>query len=509
MNLNERINETAKKVLARIDYFSLLVVGLPLYQYQIAPLRAIMESIINRRGHEFLLIFPRQSGKNETVAQLLVYLLNLYQRTGGDIVYAAIGDGLGRGIERLEQRLENKWNAGRWHRTYRPTRRTLGRASVVFVSSHPQAAARGATAHHLLVIDELQDQNAAHVDATFTPMRAANNATAVYLGTVRFTHDALWRKKQELEAAEQIDGIQRVFIVQPESVAAENPSYSAFLAAQVARYGRNHPIVASEYYLEPIDASGGLFPARRINLMRGRHDRETHPQPFSTYIATIDVGGIDEQIIESGVLDNPHRDYTIVTISEVTGDRNPTYRAVDVMIDQGSHHFTEHADGRLNLAEQILAYLQRWHVAAVIVDSSGIGQGLADWLKSSYRNVHPFHFSAVSKAQLGSAYVALVEQGRVQYWRPEHEFDDGWWFFTQTAACSYYVKPAGQFERDLRWSVPDSHKTTTPNGVVHTHDDRLVSFALVAEAERLRLAGQLHLGAATSRAVYTDPLDLP
>lgn len=508
MNLNERITETAKKVLGRVDLFSSLVVGLPLYRYQIEPLQAIIKSVIEQRGLEFLLIFPRQSGKNEAIAQLLVYLLNIYQRTGGNIVFAAIADGIGRGIDRLEQRLENRWNAGRWKRAAKPTRRILGRAAVVFVSSHPQAASRGETANHLLIVDELQDQDPAHIEAVFTPMRAANNATAVYLGTTRFTSDALGRKRKELEADQQRDGIRRVWIVTPEQVAAENPNYNAFLQAQVARYGRNHPVIASEYYLEPIDASGGLFDARRRTLLSGRHEQQTKPYKFSTYIATIDIGGADEQTAAAGQLDNPNRDYTVITITEVSPDRLPTYRAVSVMVDQGTKHFSQPHDGRLNLAEQILAYLQLWHVAAVIIDSSGIGQGLADWLASHYNNVHPFHFTAASKAQLGSSFVALTEQGRAQYWKSEHEYSDSWWFMQQAEACSYFVPPDGRFERNLKWSVPDSHTTSTPAGNVPTHDDRLISFALIAEAERLRLAGELHLGSAHSITTYKDPLDM-
>jgi len=38
------------------------------------------------------------SGKNEAIAQLLAYLLNLFQRVGGHIIYGAIGNGLGMGI---------------------------------------------------------------------------------------------------------------------------------------------------------------------------------------------------------------------------------------------------------------------------------------------------------------------------------------------------------------------------------------------------------------------------
>lgn len=502
---NGTLEDTARRILSRIDLFSRLILSMPLRSYQVAPLRAIIDAILHRRGTEFLLIFPRQSGKNEAVAHLLVYLLNIFQRSGATIIFGAIGDALGRGKERLEERLDNCWNHGQWHRAAKPVRVILGRAQVAFISTYPGAASRGATASHLLIIDELQDQDAAHIEAVFTPMRAACNATAVYLGTVRFTHDALWRKKAELEQQQEKDGIQRVWIVTPEQVAADNPSYAAFLATQVGRYGRNHPIVASEYFLEPIDAAGGLFDARRRFLMDGRHQRQTQPKAHTTYIATIDVGGQDEQTAAAGQLDNPRRDYTVVTIIEVGRSSLPGYFAVDVMIDHGSRHFTA-ADGRMNLAEQIQAYLTRWNVVAVIIDASGLGQGLADWLTSQRPNVHRFYFTGSSKAQLGSSFVALVEQGRAHYWQSAAEFDDSWWFHAQAAACSYYVRPDGRFERDLKWSVPDSHTTSTPSGNLPTHDDRLISFALVAEAERLRAADLLHLGTAESATIYVDPL---
>jgi hypothetical protein len=197
--------------LRHIDLFSQHVLRMPLYPYQIAPLRAIVDSVLQRRGYDFLLVFPRQSGKNEAVAHLFVYLLNVLQRHGGSMVFAAIGDGLGRGLRRLEERLDNPWNRGRWRKGGRPLRRLLGKAGVVFLSSHPQAYARGETAHWLLVIDELQDNDAQHIEAVFEPMRAATNATAVYLGTVRFSSDALWQKRLELERQQAADGVQRVF----------------------------------------------------------------------------------------------------------------------------------------------------------------------------------------------------------------------------------------------------------------------------------------------------------
>ena len=227
------ISTAARAILSRIEYFSRAVLRLPLRQYQTDPATAVIKSVLHQQGLEFLIVMPRQSGKNELVAHILVYLLNLYQRTGGNIVFAAIGDGVGRMAKRLEDRLDNVWNMGHWQRASKPTRRLLGKTAVVFLSSHPQASARGETAHHLLIIDEMQDQNAPHIEQVFTPMRAANNATAVYIGTVKFTHDALWLKKLELEKEERRDGRQRVFFITPDQVIAENPHYKSHLNAQI------------------------------------------------------------------------------------------------------------------------------------------------------------------------------------------------------------------------------------------------------------------------------------
>ena len=79
-----------------IGQFSSFVLGLPLFDYQLQPLYPIIDSIRHQYGREYLLLFSRQSGKNEAMAHLLVYMLNMLQRKGGSMVFAATGDGLGR-----------------------------------------------------------------------------------------------------------------------------------------------------------------------------------------------------------------------------------------------------------------------------------------------------------------------------------------------------------------------------------------------------------------------------
>ena len=145
-----KITKAAKHILSDIRLFSQLVIGMKLHAYQERPLLAIVDSVLHQRGHEFLLVFSRQSGKNEAIAHLQTYLLNLLQRKGGNIVFGAIADGIGRGIDRLEQRLDNQWNAPHWGKKSKPVRRTLGKAAVAFLSTHPSAASRGETAEPFL-----------------------------------------------------------------------------------------------------------------------------------------------------------------------------------------------------------------------------------------------------------------------------------------------------------------------------------------------------------------------
>ncbi|UCG24985.1 MAG: hypothetical protein JSW55_03045 [Chloroflexota bacterium] len=512
-----RSTNPLKIILSDIDLFSRLVIDMPLYGYQLRPLRPIIDSVLAGQGGEYLLVFPRQSGKNEAVAHLLVYLLNLLQRRGGNIVYGATGDGLGRGIQRLERRLDNRLNRSQWRKAARPARRSLGRAAVVFLSTHPAAAARGETAHWLLVIDEMQDQDATHLEAVFEPMRAANNATALYIGTVKTSHDALWRKKVALEENEGMGATQQVYVVSPDEVTADNTSYGHFLANKVSRLGRSHPVVASEYFNEPIDADGGLFDRRRLALMKGSHARlspDLATESTSKRVATLDVGGIDEGATNPlARLANPGRDYSVGHVFEIelTGEHDrPRYRAIDVFADQGSRHF-ESWPGQPGLAERLMAWLNAWQIAHLVVDQSGVGAGLADWMAARLgrRKVTGFTFSPTAKADLGARFLTLVETGRFRYWAGEEEpLSDAWWFFQQARHCNYSLPADGRFETALRWGVPPSARIDTPSGRQPVHDDRLISAALVAVYDDLVTKGALRLGKASSAIVRPDdPID--
>ena len=366
----------------------------------------------------------------------------------------------------------------------------------------------------------MQDQSASHIEAVFEPMRAANNATALYIGTVKSSSDALWQKKIELEELQGRDGVQRVFVVSSEEVVAENEAYGRFLANKIENLGRRQPIFASEYLNEPIDSQGQMFDRRRLSLMKGNNERMTQPRPGSSgniLVATLDVGGQDEAATDPlAQLANPGRDYTVAHVFELSvvdpDGPGPVYNALDVFVDHGSRHF-QPTVGRPPLVDRLLAWLRAWGVSHLIADESGVGSGLVDWLAAKMGKSHVTGYNFASrhgKAVLGSKFLSLIETGRFRYWTGDLQIplSDSWWFFTQAKFCQHSIPPEGQFERDLRWSVPDTAKVDTPLGRMLVHDDRLISAALVAIYDELIRDGILKIGQAASVIIKPeDPLD--
>ena len=72
------LKDKIKQLLREFDKFSQFGSGLTLRAYQQEPAKAIIDSIIKKQGLSFVVIFPRQSGKNELQAQIQTYLLTIF-----------------------------------------------------------------------------------------------------------------------------------------------------------------------------------------------------------------------------------------------------------------------------------------------------------------------------------------------------------------------------------------------------------------------------------------------
>jgi hypothetical protein len=478
----------AKHWLSQVDRFSRLVLERPLRPYQLEAAQAILDSVLHGRGRTFAVMMSRQAGKNELSAHLEAYLLNLYQRRGGQIVKASptFKPQTVNSILRLADRLDNPWNRGRVRRR-EGYMVELGRARALFFSAGPGAHVVGATADLLLECDEAQDVGTEKWFKEFVPMAASTHATTVLWGTAWTSQTLLAQTIAHLRRQEGDDGIRRVFAYPAEVVADQAPAYGAHVADQVARLGRNHPLIKTQYYLEEVDAQGGLFGPLRRALMRGDHPRRTEPEPGRRYALLIDVAGEDEaegSAQERMGLSNPRRDATALTVVEVEPRPGelPLYRTVDRRLWLGVRHTTLH--------DQIRALAHHWRAAWVVVDATGVGAGLASFLaKALPDRVRPVTFSARVKSDLGWAFVGLVETGRYREYAADASSGDDasgddpetrqFWY--EVEACQYEVRPGPG--HPLRWGVWEA--PGYDGRIARGHDDLLVSAALVATLDAL------------------------
>ncbi len=501
--------ETAlKKLLKDITAFTRHAGGLQLRGYQRAVASAIVRSVLTGAGHSFVVIFPRQSGKNELQAQLQTYLLTLFSGARADIVQISptYKPQTTNAMARLEGTLSaNLLTRERWERQYGHVYR-VGGARVTFLSGSPTANIVGATASTLLSIDEAQDILIDKYDKEIAPMAASTNATRVFWGTAWTAETLLAREERAARRLEAKDGLRRVWRLTCEDVAQEVPAYGAFAAEQVARLGRSHPMVRTQYYSEDIDGQGGMFPPERIDLLRGTHQPHGAPQPGCLYVMALDIAGADEAHAgyASSSSAGTGRDATALTIArvdlgEIAAGRAtaPVYEVVFRRLWEGVKHAT--------LYPQILELANRWGARRLVCDATGIGAGLTSFLvKALGGRVVPFTFSVKSKSDLAWSFLSLVDSGRFKEYTTGVEGLDELaqlqaLFYEQLAYCEYQIAPGP--DKRIAWGVPANARSTT-NGE-RVHDDLVISAALLStlDGESWSLPGLTEIVKAA------DPLD--
>ena len=499
-----RLSETDKlsrpdflRSLRKVGNFTRVFGGIKLRAYQQAAANAIVRSVLENQGLSIVVMFPRQSGKNLMQAQLEVYLMTLLAEEGAEMVKFSptYQPQSLNAMRRLETALEaNVLTRGKWHKSAGNHYR-FHKSHLTFLSAAPGSNIVGATASTLLSLDEAQDIEIAKYDKQIAPMAASTNATRVFWGTAWSAQTLLARELRAAREAEARDGIRRVFQISAEEVRREVPAYGLFVDEQVARMGRNHPMVRSQFFSEEIDFAGGLFTPSRLGLMQGAHPALDTPLPGKRYALLIDLAGEDEALRQGGAdteLDNPARDLTAVTVVELDfsllGEDlvgKPIYRVVNRLVWQGERHSTLYA--------RLLHLADLWQPEKIVVDASGVGAGVGSFLRDKLgERVITLQFTRQLKSRLGWGFLAVVDTGRFQDFSARSAPDQ--WsanpllgqmaaeqdrlqalFYRQLAGLQAEVSPGP--ERLLKWSVPEGARD--PEGVL-LHDDLVLSAAMVA-----------------------------
>ena len=500
--------------------------GIQLRPYQRGVALAIKNSIIHHLGLTFVVIFPRQSGKNELQAHIFSWLLFRYAPNGGRIVSVSptFKPQTTNNMERVSHSLDTCIGSRQRWKTSKGYMYKLGKACLQFFSGDTHARVVGATADLLLSIDEAQEVDPVKFDKDFDPMTASTNATRVFWGTAWTSNTLLERQRRVALHAQQLDGIQRVFFFTADDVRRLVPAYGAHVDRVIAERGRNHPLVRTQYFCETIDAQSGMFTPARIALIfpsascppkggthvpnaaegfggtpepeapQGEAASSRHRQPLrqesqgaallssaeiSTPIAfLIDVAGMDESkanlssSLASEGLGNPGRDSTTLTIvaidlSALSEFNHPSYRVLARRAWTGQNHLTVFGQIK-NLAQQ--ASPQQ-----IVIDATGVGEGLWALLDRSFPSrVIPVKFTSQEKSEIGWKFLSIIETGRFHDPNPSDEVR------LQYSHCISEILPGPS--KTLRWGVPDG--TRGPDAEL-IHDDYVLADSLTAVLDRL------------------------
>lgn len=455
--------------------------------YQMEAATPIVNGILNRDGEQYAVVFSRQAGKDEMLAQLIAFILMQHKDSGGTVVVAAptLTPQALISRDRLIERVRVHPFVVPLKPTVRRSTIAVSNAKAMFVSAAKTANARGLTADIALIANETQDIKPEIWDAVFDPMAASTNATTLFLGTVWTKNTLLSRQMKHLRAREHADGKQRVFLTSWERVANELPVYGDRVRSRMQQLGETHPFVRTEYFLEELDGEQSLFTPQRMAQMQGDHPRQHRATPGKSYALLLDVAGEEESGGGQAALvmnAASRRDSTALTVVEVdlAGglDGRPVYRAVDRMAWTGKRHAE-----LLPLIVDLTRIV--WKAKWIVIDATGIGHGLGAFIESAFRevpvHVENFRFSAPSKSALGWNFLSMIDTGRYKEYADDG--DDLTRMLREQMSMVEYEIGNGP-GHPLKWEVPASVG----------HDDLVMSAALVSVLDNLDLRPRIARG---------------
>ena len=436
--------------------------------YQREVVRAVLRSVLRGEGRSFSVLIARQGGKNELSAQLELLLLLANRARSVEAVKCAptFVPQCRISANRLWARLDALGLTGQDGPAVREGAGVirLGQARQRFLSAAPGAHVVGHTAHTLLEVDEAQDVDAEKFDKEFRPMAAAGNATVVFYGTAWDETCLLAQAIEQHREQERADGVQRHFAADWQAVATYSPPYGAYVAAERARLGEQHPLFQTQYLLRTLPRAGRLFSDAALALLRGSHERLAARPPGELrgvrYVAGLDVGG---EALGSG----RDADSTVLTVARLLPPsagalvRDPQIEVVALYAWQGAGH--------TRLAGAVAGLMRAWRLDRLAIDATGVGEGLAASLAAAAggTEVLRLRLSAERKSTLGYALQAAAEGGRLRLFQ-----DDGSDEFRAAWFQLQHARAQPRPNRTLAFDVDPAFG----------HDDYLLSLALAVDA---------------------------
>jgi hypothetical protein len=426
---DELTKEFVNKLTDKILKFMVVLVGHDLHPYQKPLARRIVESVIINDGEEITALASRQSGKTETVSDVLATLmviLPLLSKIYPDLL-GRFKDGLwvgmfaptesqaetlfGRTVTRLtsERALEVLGDpeiddtTKRVGGVTRQIKLMRSGSTITMMTANPRAKIESKS-FHVIVIDECQEADDFTVSKSISPMLAYYAGTMIKTGTPTTSKNNFYRSIQlNKRKATGRGAKQNHFQWDWRDVSKVNSDYQKFIKKEMLRIGEESDEFQMSYNCKWL-LERGMFVSSTVLDELG----DTSQELVKVWHKTPVVVGID-----------PARklDSTVVTVVWVDWDRPDEFGYFDHRV---LNWLELQGDDWEEQYFQVVNFLSNYDVLAIGVDANGVGDAVAQRLKVLVprAEVIPLTSSPTEQSKRFKHLQALIQRRSITY--PNH-----------------------------------------------------------------------------------------
>jgi hypothetical protein len=387
----EFVNDLINKLMNVCD----IVSGHPLRKYQRPFARRIFESMIINDGATITALFARQTGKSETVANVIatsMIMLPLLAKAYPDLLgkfaeglwvgaFAPVDEQADNLFGRIVARLTSdtatavlrdpEINDEVFGKGRTVSLRRLG-SLVRKTTAHPRATIEGRS-YHIILIDECQGADDKVVNKSIGPMGAAYNATMVFTGTPTYTKNVFYNQIQQNKREMTRRGRIRAnhFEVDWREASKENENYKRFVQKEMLRLGEDSDEFKLSYRLMWLLDKGMFTTSEKLDQCGDTSMQSlVTAWPHSPVVVGIDCAR--------------KQDRTIVTVIYVDWDHPDElgmyhHRVLNWLDLEGRDWEEQYF--------QIIEFLSKYNVWKVGIDVGGVGDVVAQRLRILMPNI--------------------------------------------------------------------------------------------------------------------------
>lgn len=384
--LDELSTEFVKNVVDRTIVFMEYLCDEKLFPYQQAFARRMIESLIINDGEEITALFSRQSGKTETVANVVATIMVLFPKLG--IMFPDLMGKFKKGVmvgtfaptsdqaETLYGRIVSRLTSDRAIEVMEDpeiddapvgggkTIRLKRSGSFCRMQTANPRAKIESKSYHMIIVDEAQEADDYVVHKSIHPMGAFYNATIVKTGTPTRQKNGFYRAIQQNKRRHTKGRRQNHFEADWKFCAKHNKNYDRFVRKEMLRVGEDSDEFQLSFALKWL-LERGMFTTDSQMEDLGDKSMEVQRSWFKTPV----VVGIDPA---------RKQDATVVTVVWVDWDRPDEFgfydhRVLNWMEMQGDDWEEQYF--------RIVEFLSNYSVLRIGVDAQGVGDAVAQRLQ--------------------------------------------------------------------------------------------------------------------------------